>query len=36
MPQGIGANASISINYVGNHGYHETVQNEAVNGYCPP
>ncbi len=36
LQQGIGANTSIALNYVGNHGYHETVQNEAVNGYCPP
>jgi hypothetical protein len=36
LQQGIGANTSITINYVGNHGYHETVQNLAVNGYCPP
>ncbi|MGA8490466.1 MAG: carboxypeptidase-like regulatory domain-containing protein [Terriglobales bacterium] len=35
LQQGIGANTSISLNYVGNHGYHETVQNEAVNGFCP-
>jgi len=34
LQQGIGANTSITLNYVGNHGYHETVQNEAVNGYC--
>jgi hypothetical protein len=36
IQQGIGNNTSLSLNYVGNHGYHETVQNEAVNGYCPP
>jgi hypothetical protein len=36
LQQGIGNNTSIALNYVGNHGYHETVQNEAVNGYCPP
>jgi hypothetical protein len=36
LQQGIGNNTSLSLNYVGNHGYHETVQNEAVNGYCPP
>jgi hypothetical protein len=35
VQQGIGANVSISLNYVGNHGYNETVQNTAVNGYCP-
>ena len=35
IQQGISANTSISLNYVGNHGYHESVQNEAVNGYCP-
>jgi hypothetical protein len=36
IQQGISTNTSLSLNYVGNHGYHETVQNEAVNGYCPP
>ncbi|HXM61123.1 MAG TPA: carboxypeptidase-like regulatory domain-containing protein [Terriglobales bacterium] len=35
LQQGIGANTSITLNYVGNHGYHETVNNQAVNGYCP-
>ena len=36
LQQGIGANTSLIINYVGNHGYHETVNNQAVNAYCPP
>src|SRR6202451_1907256 len=36
IQQGIGANTSFSLGYTGNHGYHETVQNEAVNGYSPP
>jgi hypothetical protein len=36
IQQGITSNTSLSLNYVGNHGYHETAQNEAVNGYCPP
>src|SRR5579872_7231352 len=35
LQQGIGSNTSITLNYVGNHGYHETVNNQAVNGYCP-
>jgi len=34
LQQGIGNNTSISLNYVGNHGYHETAVNEAVNGSC--
>jgi hypothetical protein len=35
LQQGIGANTSITINYVGNHGYHQTVNNQAVNAFCP-
>ena len=35
IQQAVSATTSINLNYVGNHGYHETVQNEAVNGYCP-
>jgi hypothetical protein len=35
LQQAIGGNTSITLNYVGNHGYHETVNNQAVNGYCP-
>jgi|HubBroStandDraft_5_1064220.scaffolds.fasta_scaffold06111_4 hypothetical protein len=36
LQQAIGGNTSFTLNYVGNHGYHETVNNQAVNGYCPP
>jgi len=35
IQQGIGNNSSVSINYVGNHGYHETAFFNGVNGYCP-
>jgi len=31
----IGNNSSITVNYVGNHGYHETAFLNNVNGYCP-
>jgi hypothetical protein len=31
----IGNNTSFSINYVGNHGTHQTVLNNGINGYCP-
>jgi Carboxypeptidase regulatory-like domain len=30
-----GNNTSFSLNYVGNHGIHQTDQNNGVNGYCP-
>ena len=36
LQQGIGNNTSISLNYVGNHGYHETVQDANINAWCPP
>ncbi len=35
IEQQIGNATSFSINYVGNHGYHETVANNSVNAYCP-
>jgi Carboxypeptidase regulatory-like domain len=35
VQQQVGNNTSINLNYVGNHGYHETVQNNVVNAYCP-
>lgn len=31
----IGNNTSFSINYVGNHGTHQTVLNNGLNGFCP-
>ena len=31
----IGNNTSFSLNYVGNHGTHQTVLNNGVNGFCP-
>jgi hypothetical protein len=34
LQQGFGRKTSISINYVGNHGYHEAIQNAGVNGFC--
>jgi hypothetical protein len=36
VQQGIGNNTSLTINYVGNHGVHETVFFNGINGYCPP
>ncbi len=36
LQQGIGNNTTININYVGNHGYHETSINNEVNAFCPP
>ena len=35
LQQGIGANTSVDLNYVGNHGYHETVSNNVLNAFCP-
>jgi Carboxypeptidase regulatory-like domain len=35
VQQALGNNTSISINYVGNHGIHETAFFNGVNGYCP-
>ena len=34
LEQGIGQKTSVSLNYVGNHGIHETVQNPSVNAFC--
>jgi hypothetical protein len=35
IQQAIGNNTSFTINYVGNHGTHETVFLNGLNGYCP-
>jgi hypothetical protein len=35
VQQGIGHSTVVTMNYVGNHGIHETVQFNGVNGYCP-
>jgi Carboxypeptidase regulatory-like domain len=35
VQKAIGSNSSITVNYVGNHGYHETAFLNNVNGYCP-
>jgi len=32
--QGLGQKMSFQINYVGNHGIHEAIQNAGQNGYC--
>src|SRR5262249_38174938 len=32
--QGFGSQTSVSINYVGNHGIYEAVQNGGVNAFC--
>ncbi len=34
IEQGIGQHTTFSLSYVGNHGYHETVANAAVNAYA--
>lgn len=34
LQQGFGQRTSFSINYVGNHGYHEAIQNAGVNAFC--
>jgi hypothetical protein len=36
VQQQIGTSTVISLNYVGNHGIHETIGYNGVNGYCPP
>jgi len=36
LQQGIGKNTSVSINYVGNHGYHEFFYNQLVNAFNNP
>jgi hypothetical protein len=35
VQQAIGGNMTLSVNYVGNHGYHEVIQNDAINAYFP-
>jgi hypothetical protein len=35
LQQGIGNNTTININYVGNHGYHETSIDQVANAFCP-
>ncbi len=35
VQQAIGNNTSLTVNYVGNHGMHETVFFNGVNGFCP-
>ncbi len=35
IQQGIGNSTVFTINYVGNHGIHEPVQFNGVNGFCP-
>ncbi|HSB76133.1 MAG TPA: TonB-dependent receptor, partial [Terriglobales bacterium] len=34
LQQGLGRRTSLSLNYVGNHGIHEAVQNSGLNAYC--
>jgi hypothetical protein len=34
LQQGLGQRMSFSINYVGNHGIHQVVQNPGVNAFC--
>jgi outer membrane receptor protein involved in Fe transport len=36
IEQGFGANTSVSVGYVGNHGIHEIIQNNGLNGFCDP
>jgi hypothetical protein len=36
VQQGIGNSTVLVVNYVGNHGIHETVQFNGVNGFCDP
>jgi hypothetical protein len=36
VQQVVGNNTSITINYVGNHGFHETGNFDNQNAYCPP
>jgi hypothetical protein len=36
LQQGIGSSTVFTLNYVGNHGIHETIDSNGVNGYCPP
>ncbi|MGA2744631.1 MAG: carboxypeptidase-like regulatory domain-containing protein [Candidatus Sulfotelmatobacter sp.] len=36
VQQGIGSSTVFTLNYVGSHGIHETIDSNGVNGYCPP
>ena len=36
IEQGFGANTTVSVGYVGNHGIHEIIQNNGLNGFCDP
>jgi Carboxypeptidase regulatory-like domain/TonB-dependent Receptor Plug Domain/TonB dependent receptor len=36
LQQGFGRNTSVSLNYVGNHGYHEFLYNQLVNAFNNP
>jgi len=36
IQQGFGSKTSLSLNYVGNHGIHELIQNGSVNAFCAP
>ncbi len=36
VQEAVGNNTSITINYVGNHGFHETAIFDNENAYCPP
>ena len=33
LQQGLGKNTTLSLNYVGNHGIHEAVQNAGLNAF---
>jgi len=35
LQQGFGSKTTVSLNYVGNHGVHETVQNAGLNAFFP-
>jgi hypothetical protein len=36
IEHGFGVNTSVSVGYVGNHGIHEIIQNNGINGFCDP
>ena len=36
VQQGLGTNASLSLNYVGNHGIFIPISLSGINAYCPP
>jgi outer membrane receptor protein involved in Fe transport len=36
IEQGFGPNTTVSVGYVGNHGIHEIIQNNGLNGFCDP